>query len=175
MTVQLSKVSRAKPKAVVVWTIGPGGAIVAKNAKQARIKVPVFQCHGQPDANYIKLAGTSANGTTMPSTKLMAASQLPSSDRQKAVVTLFNKEYKARKLGDVGTHSGYAWDAINIVARAIGKAGTNPDRLRTAIENTKGYVGVSGVYNMSPKDHCGLGVDSLVIVRVENGKWKLVK
>jgi branched-chain amino acid transport system substrate-binding protein len=61
------------------------------------------------------------------------------------------------------------------VARAIKKAGTNPDKLRDAIENTKGYVGVSGIYNMTPADHTGLGFSSLVITRVENGKWKLIK
>ena len=31
------------------------------------------------------------------------------------------------------------------------KAGTNPETLRNAIENTKGYVGVSGIYNMSSR------------------------
>jgi len=30
----------------------------------------------------------------------------------------------------------------------------------------------SGIYNLSPADHCGLGEDSLVIVKVEDGKWK---
>ena len=47
--------------------------------------------------------------------------------------------------------------------------------LRTAIENTRGYVGVSGIYTMSARDHCGLGVDSLVMVTVKNGKWLLAK
>lgn len=175
MTVQLSKVAQKKPKAVVVWTIGLAGGIIAKNAKQAGIKIPLFQCHGQPDQNYLKLAGSAANGTMMPSTKLMVASQLPKSDRQKAVELLFVKEYNARKIGAMGTHSGYAWDAIQIVANALKKAGTNPTALRKAIESTKGYTGVSGVYNMTSSDHCGLNVDSLVMVKVEKGKWKLIK
>jgi branched-chain amino acid transport system substrate-binding protein len=175
MTVQLTKVAAKKPQAIVVWTIGPAGPIIAKNAKQANIRIPLFQCHGQPDANYIKLAGAAANGTMMPSTKLMVASQLPKNDRQRPVELSFIKDYKARKLGEVGTHSGYAWDAVQIVTLALKKAGTDHNKLRTAIENTKGYVGVSGIYNMTPADHCGLGVDSLVMVRVENGKYKLVK
>ena len=47
--------------------------------------------------------------------------------------------------------------------------------IRSAIEATKGYVGISGVYNMSPEDHCGLDVDSLVMIKVEDGKWKLLE
>lgn len=175
MTAQVTKVAKAKPQAIVVWTIGPAGAIIAKNVKQAGIKTPLFQCHGQPDPNYIKLAGAAANGTAMPSTKLMVANQLPANDKQRKVVQDFIRMYRARGLGEVSTHSGYAWDAIQITARAMKKAGTNPEKLRDAIENTKGYVGVSGIYNMSPTDHTGLGVDSLVMVRVQNGKWTLIK
>lgn len=175
MTVQLTKVAGAKPSAIVVWTIGPAGAIIAKNAMQAGIKTPLFQCHGQPDPNYIKLAGEAANGTLMPSTKLLAGEQLPASDRQRAVVLDFVKEYNARGIPNLSTHSGYAWDAVQLVFQAMEKAGTEPEALRAAIENTKDYVGVSGIYTLSATDHCGLGVDSLVMLKVENGKWKLEK
>ena len=41
MTAQLSKIAAANPDAIVCWTIGPAGAIVAKNAKQLNIKTPV--------------------------------------------------------------------------------------------------------------------------------------
>lgn len=175
MTVQLTKVAAAKPQAIVVWTIGPAGAIIAKNAKQAKIAAPIFQCHGQPDQNYLNLAGDAANGTLMPATKLMVANQLPANDRQRGELRQFVKEYQARKLGAIGTHSGYAWDAIQIITIALKKAGTDPEKLREAIESTHDYIGVSGIYNMSPADHCGVKVDSLVMVKVEKGKWVLAK
>lgn len=175
MTVQLTKVAAAKPAAIVVWTIGPAGSIIAKNAKQTGVTLPLFQCHGQPDPNYLKLAGDAANGTLMPATKLLAGEQLPAADPQRQVVLDFIKAYYARGLQNLSTHSGYAWDAIEIVRQALEKAGTNPSALRDAIEATKNYVGVSGIYNLSPTDHCGLAVDSLVMVKVEDGKWKLVE
>ncbi len=175
MTVQLAKVATAKPKAIVVWTIGPAGGIIAKNAQQAGVTIPLYQCHGQPDAPYLKLAGEAANGTLMPSTKLMAARQLPDSDRQKAVVLDFVDAFQKRQIGSLGTHSGYAWDAVQITFKALEKAGPNPAALRDAIEKTTDYVGVSGIYNMTPTDHCGLGVDSLIMVTVDNGQWKLVE
>jgi len=175
MTVQLSKVAAAKPSAIVVWTIGPAGAVICKNAKQAGISIPLFQCHGQPDPNFVKLGGAAVEGVTMPSTKLMAGQQLPVNDPQRAPVLDFIKEHKARGLGEVSTHSGYAWDAVQLVVEAIKKAGAKPAAIRDAIEQTKKYVGVSGIYNMTPTDHCGLGVDSLVIVKVEKGQWKLVE
>ncbi len=175
MSVQISKIASARPQAMVVWTIGPAGGIIAKNAKQLKVAFPVVQCHGQPDPIYLKLGGDAANGTFMPSTRLMVANQLPASDPQKKVCQAFVKEYKARGYGEVSTHSGYAWDAIQIIASAMKKAGTNPEKLRAAIENTKHYVGVSGIYNMSAKDHTGLDSTSLVMITVKNGKWVIAK
>ncbi len=175
MSVQIGKIAAAKPKAMVVWTIGPAGGLVTKNARQLKVPFLIVQCHGQPDPLYLKVAGAAANGTVMPSTRLMVANQLPRSDRQKKACVNFVKQYKARKIGDYGTHSGYAWDAVQIIAGALKKAGTSPSKLRAAIEKTRGYVGVSGIYNMSSKDHTGLDATSLVMVEVKNGKWTLIK
>jgi branched-chain amino acid transport system substrate-binding protein len=61
------------------------------------------------------------------------------------------------------------------VANAMKKAGTDPKALRAAIEGTKGYVGVSGIFNLTPEDHNGLDVDSMVIVQVKDGKFTLAK
>jgi branched-chain amino acid transport system substrate-binding protein len=178
MTAQLTKVKNLQPQALITWTIGPAGAIVAKNKVQLGIDLPLFQCHGLPDPKYIELAGTASEGDRMPSTKLMVADALPDSDPQKAVILDFIKLYKEKgydKQFPINTHSGYAWDAIMIVANAIKKVGTEPAALRQEIENTKNYVGVSGIYNISAEDHNGLGVDSMVIVQVKDGKFVLAK
>jgi branched-chain amino acid transport system substrate-binding protein len=179
MTAQLTKIKNADPQAIVVWTIGPAGAIIAKNKAQLGIKIPLFQCHGQPGPEYIQLAGKASEGDAMPATKLMAASELPDADPQKKVIQefikLYTDQYKFDKQFPINTHSGYAWDAIYIVANAMKKAGTDPKALRDAIEGTKGYVGVSGIYNLTPEDHNGLDVDSMVIVQVKDGKFTLAK
>jgi len=175
MTAQLTKLKNANPQAIIVWTIGPAGAIVAKNLVQLGLNLPLFQCHGLPDPKYVELAGKAAEGNRMPATKLMAPDQLADDDPQKPVIQefirLYKDTYKYDQQFPLNTHSGYAWDAIMIVAKAMKKAGTAPQALRQAIEETKGYVGVSGIYNLTPEDHNGLGVDSLIIVAVKDGKF----
>ena len=47
--------------------------------------------------------------------------------------------------------------------------------MRDALESTKDVVGTHGVYNMSATDHAGVDQRARVLVRVENGDWKLVK
>ena len=177
MTGQLRRLMTKKPDVIICWTIGPAGAIVAKNVRQLGIKVPLFQCHGLPDPKYIELAGKAAEGNLMPSTKLMAWQELPDDDPQKEVIAhfvkLYNEIYDLDAKFPINTHSGYAWDAVNLLVRAMKKAGPHPQAIRDELEKINGYVGISGIYRLSPKDHCGLGVDSMIIVRIENGKWHL--
>ncbi len=179
MTAQLINIKTASADAIVCWTIGKAGSIVAKNVKQLGIQVPLFQCHGLPDPKYIELAGKSSEGNIMPSTKLMAASQLLDTDPQKKVIQefihLYGDVFHYDRQFPINTHSGYAWDAIYIVANAMKKVGTDNEKLRDAIEKTTGYVGVSGTYNITPEDHNGLGMDSMVLVQISEGQWKLLQ
>ncbi|MBW2149135.1 MAG: ABC transporter substrate-binding protein [Deltaproteobacteria bacterium] len=178
MTAQLTKLRSTDAQAIICWTIGPAGSIVAKNVKQLGITIPLFQCHGLPDPKYIELAGSAAEGNIMPSTKLMAVDQLPDSDPQKGVIQafirLYEDVYHYNRKYPINTHSGYAWDAIYIVTNAMKKVGTEREKLRKAIENTKDYVGLSGIYNLTPDDHNGLGVGSMIMVKIQGGKWVLV-
>jgi branched-chain amino acid transport system substrate-binding protein len=179
MTAQLIKIKATSPEAIICWTIGKAGSIVAKNVRQLAINSPLYQCHGLPDPIYVKLAGEASEGNIMPSTKLMVAAQLQDSDPQKKVILefirLYTEVYKYDRQFPINTHSGYAWDAIYIVANAMKKAGTNNEKLREAIESTKGYVGVSGIYNLTAEDHNGLGTDSMVMVQIAGGQWKMVQ
>lgn len=179
MKSQLTKLAAAKPQAIVCWTIGPAAAIVSKNHHALGMKAPLVQCHGVPGPKYVQLAGAAAEGDLMPSTKLMVYESLPTSDPQKKVIAdfvrLYTDVYHYDKLYPINTHSGYAWDAVYLLAGAMQKAGTDPDKVRAALENTKGYVGVSGIYNLSPQDHNGLGEDSMVMIQVKDGKYVLAK
>jgi len=178
MTAQLTKVKNSNPQALIAWTIGPAGSIIAKNKVQLGIDLPLFQCHGLPDPKYVELAGAASEGDRMPATKLMVADELADSDPQKPVIQEFIKLYREKgydKQFPINTHSGYAWDAIMMVANAIEKAGTDKEALRAEIEATTGYVGISGIYNITPEDHNGLGVDSMVMVQVKNGVFTMAE
>lgn len=176
MTAQLTKAKNTNPQALVIWTTGPAGAIAAKNVAQLGIDLPLFQCHGLPDPKYIELAQEAAEGHRLPSTKLLVADQLPDTDPQKPIIQEFIQLYTEKGYDQqfpINTHSGYAWDALMLVVQGIEAAGTDPQALRQAIENTQNYIGLSGIYNLSPQDHNGLDLDSLVMVQVRDGRFVL--
>jgi branched-chain amino acid transport system substrate-binding protein len=58
---------------------------------------------------------------------------------------------------------------------ALEKAGDDRAKIRDAIENTQGYIGLSGIYNMSPEDHNGLTIKDVVMLKVEKGEFRLMK
>jgi len=177
VSVQLTEIKGSQAQAVVCWTIGGIGAIATKNFRQLGLSLPLIHCHGQADPKYLELAGTAAEGTIMPTTKLMVLEQIAKNDPQYAVLSKFKDDYEnKKKIGKTGAHSGYAWDAMQLLALGLKKSGGHGGpALAKAIEGVKGYVGVSGIYNMSAQDHCGLAVDSMVMVQVKNGKWTLIK
>ena len=85
------------------------------------------------------------------------------------------EEYTKKYNSPPNSFGGYAWDGFYLLVNALEKAGADRAAIRDALENTQNYSGVSGVFNMSASDHNGLAEDSMVMVRIENGKWKLIK
>jgi branched-chain amino acid transport system substrate-binding protein len=176
MTAQLVKVKDKNPDAIIAWTIGPAGGIVAKNKKRLGMKQPLFQCHGQCDPIFLKVAGDAAEGVMMPATKIYVADQLPDSDPQKKKILHFVKIFKEKYGYYPGTMVAYGVDAAYLVLEALKHVGCNKEKIRDYLENkTYGYVGISGIYKITPKDHNGLSINDVVLVKVVNGKWKLVK
>jgi branched-chain amino acid transport system substrate-binding protein len=175
MTAQLTRIKAKGVDGIIVWTVGPAMGIVAKNVKQLGIQEPLFECHGAGDPIFWKVAGEAGEGVMMPSTKIVVADQLSDSDIQKKKIQAYVKAYKEKFNREPGTMVAYGADAAFIVVDAIRKAGPDRAKIRDAIENTTGYVGISGVYNISAADHNGLSMDDIVMIRATKGGWKLLK
>jgi branched-chain amino acid transport system substrate-binding protein len=174
MTRQLTKIRGTDAQAVICWGTGPAPALVAKNMKQLGYTIPLIQSHGAASKKFIQLAGDAADGIIMPAGKLAVYKQLPDSDPQKKVCQAYDEMYEKKYHTPASTFGGYAYDAFNMLKMAVEKAGPDRAKVRDALENTKNYVGVSGVFNMSPEDHNGLAPDAFVMVKIENGEFKLI-
>jgi len=175
MTTQLTRIAAKKPGAVVCWGTNPGPAIVARNMKQLGLKVPLIMSHGVANRKFIELAGDAANGVVFPAGRLLVANSIPNTDPQKKTLLAYAAQFKKAHGRDADTFGGHAWDAAQLVLKAMRKVGDDPKRIRDEIEKTKGFVGISGVFSFSPKDHNGLTKDSFVMVEIRNGKWALLK
>ncbi len=171
----LTKVkSTAGVQAVVNWSIVPAQSIVSKNMAQIALKVPLFQSHGFANRKYAEQAGDTADGTLFPAGRIIVADQLPDNHPQKKVLMAYKTEYETQFKDDVSTFGGHPFDAIAILAEAIKKAdSTDRDKVRDAIEGIQGLVGTAGIFNFSPKNHGGLGMDAFEMMTVKGGKFHL--
>jgi len=175
MTSQLTKIRQEKPGAVICWGTNPGPAVVAKNAEQLGLDIPLYQSHGVASPKFIELAGDSAEGILLPTGKILVADLLPDDDPQKQVLTDYIDAYETRYDETVSGFGGYAYDAVYLLARAMEGTGGDKEKIRENLENIKGHVGISGVFSFSQTDHNGLDPSAFVMVRIADGKWQLVK
>ena len=176
ITPQLTRIKSSPAQAILVFGTGQAPAIIVRNYQQLAMKQPLYTTHGQASTEFIRLAGKTSEGVRMPSPALLIAGDLPDTDPQKKVSISYANEFEAQAKIDVSTFGGYAHDALLLVVDAIKRAGgTDKQKLRDAIETTNGFVGVSGIYKMSPSDHMGLEVSSFRMVEIKGGKFKEVR
>lgn len=177
MTAQLTKIKNTPGvQAVLNFDFGQGPAIVTKNYRQLGIELPLYQSHGVASNSFIELAGPASEGVRIAASALLIADELPENDIQKQVLTSYKKEYEEAFKSPVSTFGAYGYDALMIAVDAIKRAETiDKAKVRDAIEQTKGYVGATGVVNMSPEDHMGLDLSAFRILEIKDGGWKLVE
>ena len=178
ITAQLTRIKSAPGvQAVFVFGLGQGPAVVTKNYGQLGMTaIPMYQSHGVASDEYLKLAGKAAEGVRLPTPALLIAGALPAGDAQKSVVTGYEKAYKERYKAEPSTFGGYALDALNLSIDAIKRAGgTDREKVRAALEATRGFVGATGVFTMSATNHLGLDLSAFRMVEVRNGDWLELK
>jgi len=170
----LTKVKSSGAQALINWSIEPAQSIIAKNMKQMNLNIPLYQSHGFGNIKYVEAAGSAAEGIIFPCGRLLVADLLPDSNVQKKLLQKYNQDYKAAYSEDASTFGGHAYDALLILTTAIKNAkSTAPDKIAAAIEATKNLAGTAGIFNMSATDHNGLGMESISMLTVKNGKFAL--
>lgn len=173
LTSVLTKVKGKNVDAIVNWSIVPAQAIIPKNMKQLDMDIPLFQSHGFGNIKYVEAAGQAADGIIFPSGRLLVADQLSDNHPQKKVLLDYKNTYESTYDEEASTFGGHAYDALMIVVNAVEKAGPDKEKIRNEIEKMKDFPGTGGIFNFSASDHNGLGMNSIEILTVKNGKFEL--
>ncbi len=175
MTVQLTKIRTTPAQAIICWGTNPAPAQVAKNIQQLGITIPLVMSHGVANQAFLDQAGPAANGVILPAVKLIVAGELPNTDPQKKVLLGYAKDFAAAYKRSADHYGGHAYDALNIIVLALKKVGNDRAKLRQAIENTKNFPGIGGVFSYSATNHDGLTENGCAMLKIVNKKWTLLK
>jgi branched-chain amino acid transport system substrate-binding protein len=182
---QVLKVMAAKPDVVFIGASGTPAAMPQITLRERGYKGKIYQSHGVTSKEFLRVGGKSVEGALIPVGPVLVAEQLPDNHPVKKNAVAFVKELEAKNGADSrSTFAGASWDAWLLLQNAIvgaqkGKAKPGTQEFRTAlrdgIEKTSKLVGTNGVYTMSAADHAGYDASAIVLIKVENNHWKLVK
>ncbi|MBU6487410.1 MAG: ABC transporter substrate-binding protein, partial [Burkholderiales bacterium] len=183
VTGQVLKLISANPDAVLIAGSGTPAALPAKELKERGYKGKIYQTHGVANNDFLRVCGKDCEGEILPAGPILVADQLPDSNPVKQSALAYKQAYeKAYGAGTVATFGGHAWDAGQMLQRAIpealkkGQPGTEAFRsaLRDALENIKELPISHGIMNTSAANHNGLDQRGRVMVQITGGKWKLL-
>ncbi len=181
---QTLKMMSMNPDAVLVVGSGTPAAMPQATLVERGYKGRIYQTHGVANKDFLRVGGKNVEGAVLPVGPILVAEQLPDSNASKKAALNYIKVYEAAYGADSRNSFGaHAWDAGLLLQQAIpealkkAKPGTPEFRaaLREAMENVKEMPANHGVFSFSASNHKGLDGRAVVMVRVENGNWKLMR
>lgn len=183
VTGQVLKIVAARPDAVMTGGSGTPGALPYLALAERGFKGGVYGQHGLINADFVRVGGAATNGSFMPTGPVIVAEQLPAEYPTKKIALDFRNVFqKTNGAPTTDAFSAYSFDGYLVFADAAARAlatkaqpGTPQFRaaLRDAIFSTKEVVGTHGVYNFKPGNLYGVDERARVIVKLDNGQWKL--
>ena len=133
---QLQVIEDSRVDAIVLWTnVGPA-AMILQQIQELGMKQHVFGSHRTIGDELIKLAGPSAEG--------FEAVFPYDPNRTDQAWQEFSARYEARFHEKPDQFAALAYDQMQILLKAICRAGLNKGRIRDALTATETYKGVTG-------------------------------
>jgi branched-chain amino acid transport system substrate-binding protein len=175
VTPTINKIKKTNAQAVVNWSSKRAPVMMTMGYRQLSMDLPLYHAHSALSPDFLKALGENGNGVKIASFKFPGAQDLSDNDPQKKIILDYQAQYATKFDKPANQFGACAFDAFNIMLKALKKAGTDKKKLRDAIENTKNYMGINGEFNYSSSDHGGLSEKSMVMYESVNNKWKLLK
>jgi branched-chain amino acid transport system substrate-binding protein len=184
VTGQTLKIIAARPDAVITGGSGTPGALPYLALAERGYKGGLYGTHALINPDFVRVGGTAVEGVICPTGPVVVAEQLPDSNVTKKVSLAFRDAYqKANNAPTTDAFSAYSFDGwlvlVDAAKRALAKAQPGTPEFRQAFKEamvtTHEVVGTHGVYNFKPDGYFGVDERARVLVKLEQGKWKLLQ
>jgi branched-chain amino acid transport system substrate-binding protein len=161
---ELERVKRVSPDAVVHWGDAVEGALVLNQIRELGMKQPFFGCDRTVSDEFVKIAGPNAEG--------VVAAFPWNPDRSDPKLEWFKKAYRERFGQEAETYAAHAYDGMNLMLWAINAVGLNRAKIRDVIAFLPHpWPGVTGDIVFSA---CLDDVSDTYLAKYEGGAWKYV-
>ncbi len=182
VTPQALKLTAANPDAIIVVASGSGAAMPQMGLVERGYKGKVYQTHAAATPDLARVGGKAVEGTFVVSGPALLGDQLADSHPSKKLaldfVQKFEKEFGPNSRNQF---AGHAYDFQVATEKAIpmalkkAKPGTPEFRaaVRESLETMGRTVFAHGVMNWTAADHWGYTLETGVMTKVVDGKFKV--
>ena len=139
-TVQIERLRRVAPDAVVLWADPQPAAHLIRRMREAGLDMPVYACDRVVHSEFLSIAGRAAEGV-IAAYPYNPDADLPSLKR-------FIHAYTSRFGTEPSVYASHSYDGARMIVDAIREAGLNRYRIRDALAAMKHYQGVTGDITM---------------------------
>src|ERR1700676_2092866 len=177
---QVLKLVAANPDAVLVGASGTAAGLPQTELRARGYKGLIYQTHGAASMDFIRIAGSAAEGVLMASGPVMNPEGQPDSALTKKPGLALNTADEAKYGPNSRSQfAGHSFDAFEVLKRVIpvalktAKPGTPEFReaIRAALLTEHEIPASQGVYNFTETDRYGLDDRARIILTVKDGKY----
>lgn len=163
-TAILTNIKSKSPDLIFFGGMDPQAGPMVKQMKRLELKAQFLSGDGTQNINFLKLAGTDAEGVIASSPGVPLDSMPGGED--------FKKKFEA-KYGPIQLYAPYAYDAVNVLVAAMKRADSaDPAKILAALPKTD-IQGVTGPIRFDAKGDITGG--SITLYKVVNGKWQVLE
>lgn len=185
-TPQALRLKQAGLDAVYVHAIPPSADLAHEALKRVGYTGPIYHGGGSSINAFVDIGKANVEGAIVGVGALNVYDQIKKDNPLRPVLAKFAELYDgAYGKGNVDLFAGQSWDAMVLAVNAYQSAagaGAKADDLagtriaiKDAMERTKEWPAVCGVFNITPADHLGLDKRSTFLSQIKGGKFILIE
>lgn len=170
--VAVTKVKGTEAQAMINWCEGVSQVEICRHWKDLRMKVPLYQGPEFGSRRMVKSARGKADGVLCPVGRLMLMEKLPIEDPQVPALIVYTSCFQKKFGTEASPSGGHAWDALWMIVEALRFVRPDKRKIRGFLEeHIRNWPGVTGIFTMTKKDHCGLTKEAFRMGVVKKGEW----
>jgi branched-chain amino acid transport system substrate-binding protein len=185
-TPQALRLKQAGLDAVYVHAIPPSGDLAHEALKRVGYSGPIYHGAGSSINAFVDIGKANVEGAIVGVGALNVYDQIKKDNPLGPVLAKFAELYDGEYgKGKVDLFAGQSWDAMMLAVDAYQRAaasGVKIDDLaamrvaiKDAMEHTKEWPGMNGIFNITPTDHLGLDKRSTFLSQIKGGKFVLIE
>jgi branched-chain amino acid transport system substrate-binding protein len=185
-TPQALRLKQAGLDAVYIHAIPPSADLAHEALKRVGYTGPIYHGAGSSINAFVDIGKTNVEGAIVGVGALNVYDQIKADNPLRPVLAKFAELFDGTYgKGKVDVFAGQSWDAMMMAVNAYqsaAAAGAKADDLaamrvaiKDAMERTKEWPGVNGIFTITPTDHLGLDTRSTFLSQIKGGKFVLIE